>query len=56
MTIKKINIDNLKGLKQAEKLQNKGYIAIHNGFFNPYVTMIKGTEKETTDYRNKYFK
>ena len=56
MTIKKINIDNLKGLKQAERLQGQGYIAIHNGFFSPYVTMLKGTEKEIKNYRNKYFK
>jgi len=56
MKIKEVNIGNLKGLKQAEKLQNRGYIGIHNGFFNPFVTMIKGTEEETTNYRNKYFK
>ena len=54
MKIKKVYIDNLKGLKQAESLQNKGYTPLHNGFFNPCVTMVKGTEKE--NYKNKYYK
>ena len=56
MNKKVIYIDNLKGLKQAEKMQILGWIPLHNGFFNPYLTMIKGTEKETTDYKNKYYK
>ena len=56
MKIKKVYIDNLKGLKQAEKLQNKGYIPLHNGFFSPYLTLIKGTIKETENYKNKYYK
>lgn len=56
MKIKKVYIDNLKGLKQAENLQNKGYIPLHNGFFNPYLTLIKGTETETENYKNKYYK
>ena len=55
MIIKKIYIDNLKGLKQAEKLQNLGYIPLHNGFFNPYLTLIKGTEEEIINYKNKYY-
>ena len=56
MKIKKVYIYNLKGLKQAESLQNKGYIPLHNGFFNPYLTLIKGTETETENYKNKYYK
>ena len=55
MKVKKIYIDNLKGLKQAEKLQNLGYIPLHNGFFSPYLTLIKGTEEEIINYKNKYY-
>mgnify|MGYP003627677164 FL=1 len=52
----KINIDSLKGLKKAEKLQNLGYIPLHNGFLNPFLTMIKGTKKEIKEYKNKYYR
>ena len=34
MNKKVIYIDNLKGLKQAEKMQILGWIPLHNGFFN----------------------
>ena len=46
MKKKLINIDSLEGMKKAEMYQNKGWTCIYNGFFNPNVTMVKGTEKE----------
>ena len=49
-----INIDSIKGMKLAEKYQAKGWICIHNGFFNPYVTMVKGTDQEIANYRKLY--
>ena len=49
-----INIDSIKGMKLAEKYQARGWICIHNGFFNPYVTMVKGTDKEIAQYRRLY--
>jgi len=51
---KEINIDSIKGMKLAEKYQAKGWICIHNGFFNPIVTMVKGTEEEISKYREIY--
>ena len=49
-----INIESIKGMKLAEKYQAKGWICIHNGFFNPHVTLVKGTEKEINNFRNLY--
>ena len=54
MKKKQINIDSIKGMKLAEKYQAKGWICIHNGFFNPNVTMVKGTEEEINQYRRLY--
>ena len=54
MKKKQINIDSIKGMKLAEKYQAKGWISIHNGFFNPNVTMVKGTEEEIIKYRRLY--
>ena len=49
-----INIDSITGMKLAEKYQANGWICIHNGFFNSFVTMVKGTEKEIEQYRKLY--
>ena len=54
MNKKMINIDSIKGMELAEKYQSKGWICIHNGFFNPNVTMVKGTEEEIQTYRRLY--
>tara|TARA_Y100001963_G_C6484552_1_gene310517 strand:+ start:226 stop:396 length:171 start_codon:yes stop_codon:yes gene_type:complete len=56
MNKKVIKIDNLKGLKKAEKLQNLGWTCLYNGFFSESVTMIKGTEKEIKEYKINRFK
>lgn len=54
MKKKQIVIDSIKGMKLAEKYQAKGWVCIHNGFFNPNVTMVKGTEEEIIKYRRLY--
>ena len=51
-----VNTESLKGLKKAELYQSKGWICLYNGFFNPCVTMVKGTEKEIKEYRVNRFK
>ena len=56
MIKKQINIESLKGMKKAERLQARGWICLHNGFFNPNVTMVKGTEQEIEEYRTNRFK
>ena len=56
MNKEQVNIESLKGMKKAEKLQENGWICLYNGFFNPCVTMVKGTEKEIKEYRINRFK
>ena len=51
-----VNTESLKSLKKAELYQSKGWICLYNGFFNPCVTMVKGTEKEIKEYRVNRFK
>jgi len=55
MEKKQINIQSLKGLKRAELYQSKGWTCIYNGFFNPCVTMVKGTQKEIQLYKEGSF-
>ena len=56
MIKKQINIESLKGMKKAERLQTKGWTALYNGFISESVTMVKGTEKEIKEYRTNRFK
>ena len=56
MKKKEINIQSLKGLKKAELYQSKGWVCLYNGFFNPCVIMINGTEKEIKLYEENRFK
>jgi len=56
MEKKQINIQSLKGLKRAELYQSKGWTCLYNGFFNPCVTMVKGTQKEIRLYKENRFK
>ena len=50
MIKKQINIESLKGMKKAEKLQARGWTVLYNGFFSESVTMVKGTEKEIEEH------